>query len=95
MPHREAAYLVPEHTRIKPVLHFTERDIWNNVMVNKIPYCVLYEQGYRSLGAMTTSKIAVEGVPAWEQDLEHTAERGGRRQDKEQMMDRLRKLGYM
>ena len=93
--HREAAYLVPEHTRIKPILHFTERDIWDNMMVSKIPYCILYERGYRSLGAASTSNIAVEGVPAWEQDLEHTTERAGRRQDKEQMMERLRKLGYM
>jgi phosphoadenosine phosphosulfate reductase len=92
---KEAAHLIPEHVRIKPILHFTERDIWDNIMVNKIPYCVLYEQGYRSLGAKTTSQIAVERVPAWEQDLEHTVERAGRRQDKEQMMDRLRKLGYM
>jgi len=92
---KEAAHLKPEHIRIKPILHFTERDIWDNIMVNKIPYCILYQRGYRSLGAASTSKIAVEGVPAWEQDLEHTTERAGRRQDKEQMMGRLRKLGYM
>jgi len=92
---KKAAHLIPEHVRIKPILHFTERDIWDNIMVSKIPYCLLYEQGYRSLGAKTTSAIAVAGVPAWEQDLEHTTERAGRRQDKEQMMDRLRKLGYM
>jgi phosphoadenosine phosphosulfate reductase len=55
----------------------------------------LYEQGYRSLGAKTTSSIALEGVPAWEQDLENTVERAGRRQDKEAQMDRLRMLGYM
>ncbi len=64
-------------------------------MVNKIPYCTLYERGYRSLGAASTSQIAVPGVPAWEQDLEHTLERAGRRQDKEQMMESLRQLGYM
>jgi len=92
---KEAAHLIPEHIRIKPILHFTERGIWDNIMVNKIPYCILYEQGYRSLGAKTTSAIAEPGVPAWEQDLEHTTERAGRRQDKEQMMGRLRKLGYM
>lgn len=93
--HREGAHLIPEHTRIKPILHFTERDIWDNIIFNKIPYCGLYEQGYRSLGAASSSQIAQAGVPAWEQDLEHTKERAGRRQDKEKMMKRLRKLGYM
>ena len=92
---KEASHLIPGHTRIKPVLHFTERDIWDNIFHNKIPYCILYEKGYRSLGAASSSQIAQEGVPAWKQDLEHTKERAGRRQDKEEMMARLRKLGYM
>lgn len=92
---KEVTDLIPEHVRIKPILHFTERDVWNTYQVYKVPYCILYAQGYRSLGAKSTSAIAQPGVPAWEQDLEHTAERAGRRQDKEQMMDRLRKLGYM
>jgi phosphoadenosine phosphosulfate reductase len=92
---KEAAHLIPEHVRIKPILHFTERALWNTYHVYGIPYCILYEQGYRSLGAKSTSEIAEPGVPAWEQDLEHTKERAGRRQDKEQMMSRLRKLGYM
>ncbi|GAG70865.1 unnamed protein product, partial [marine sediment metagenome] len=43
----------------------------------------------------TTSNPMEVGVPVWEQDLENTIERGGRRQDKEKSMDRLRKLGYM
>lgn len=92
---KEGGYLMPEHTRISPILHFTERDIWNNTKLHKIPYCSLYEVGYRSLGARTTSNPGVVGVPAWEQDLENTTERAGRRQDKEKAMDRLRKLGYM
>lgn len=92
---KEAAYLIPEHVRIKPILHFTERDVWDTTLRYKIPYCILYEQGYRSLGAKTTSAIAEPGVPAWEQDIEHTTERAGRRQDKEQQMSRLRDLGYM
>jgi len=92
---KEGGYLMPEHTRISPILHFTERDIWNNTKLHNIPYCSLYEVGYRSLGARTTSNPGVVGVPAWEQDLENTTERAGRRQDKEKAMDRLRKLGYM
>ena len=92
---KAAAHLIPEHVRIKPILHFTERLLWDTYRLYEIPYCTLYERGYRSLGAKTTSAIAEEGAPAWEQDLENTEERAGRRQDKEKMMDRLRKLGYM
>jgi len=90
----EAAHLVPAHTRYRPILHFTERDIWDATLHFGIPYCPLYEQGYRSLGAKTTSQ-KISDLPAWEQDLENTVERAGRRQDKEKTMDRLRKLGYM
>lgn len=93
--HKPAAHLIPEHTRIKPIQHFTELDLWDTYAAFSIPYCVLYERGYRSLGAKTTSLIYEEGVPAWEQDLVNTEERAKRRQDKEQAMDRLRKLGYM
>jgi phosphoadenosine phosphosulfate reductase len=93
--HKEAAHLIPEHTRIKPILHFCEKDLWDTYAAFDIPHCDLYEQGYRSLGAKTTSNISEAGVPAWEQDLENTEERAGRRQDKEEAMDRLRQLGYM
>ena len=93
--HKEASYLVPEHTRIRPILHFTEKDLWDTYAAFSIPYCDLYERGYRSLGAKTTSLISVEGIPAWKQDLENTEERAGRRQDKEQAMARMRQLGYM
>ena len=89
-----AADLTPAHTRFRPILHFTERDIWDTTLHFGIPYCPLYKQGYRSLGAKTTS-TKTSDLPAWEQDLEHTVERAGRRQDKEQAMARLRKLGYM
>lgn len=93
--HKEGDNLAPEHMRIRPILHFTEKDLWDTYAAFNIPHCPLYEKGYRSLGAKTTSLISVEGVPAWEQDLENTEERAGRRQDKEKAMDRLRKLGYM
>jgi phosphoadenosine phosphosulfate reductase len=93
--HKEGGPLTPEHTRIRPILHFTEKDLWDAYAAFQIPYCVLYEKGYRSLGAKTTSLISVEGIPAWKQDLENTEERGGRRQDKEKAMERMRKLGYM
>jgi phosphoadenosine phosphosulfate reductase len=93
--HKEGSDLSPEHTRIRPILHFTEKDLWDTYAAFQIPYCVLYERGYRSLGAKTTSLISIEGLPAWKQDLENTEERAGRRQDKEKAMERMRKLGYM
>jgi phosphoadenosine phosphosulfate reductase len=89
-----AGDLQPAHSRVRPILHFTERDIWDTTLHFNIPYCPLYKQGYRSLGAKTTSIKSLD-IPAWEQDLENTEERAGRRQDKEKTMERLRKLGYM
>jgi len=84
----------PDHTRVHAILHFKERDIWNTIHNKNIPFCSLYYQGYRSLGAKgSTTKIS--DIPAWQQDLENTVERGGRGQDKEEIMGQLRSLGYM
>ena len=84
----------PDHMRIHPILHFDERDIWEAHFKMKVPYCNLYEKGYRSLGAAgTTTKTS--DLPAWKQDLESTTERSGRKQDKENLMEKLRDLGYM
>lgn len=84
----------PEHTRVHPILHFIERDIWIAIFKYDIPYNSLYKLGYRSLGAKCATGKASD-IPAWMQDLENTPERVGRGQDKEQVMDQLRALGYM
>ncbi len=84
----------PDHTRVHPILHFRERDVWEATHQLGIPYTQLYAEGYRSLGAKATTEKPSE-IPAWEQDLEGTTERVGRRQDKEKIMERLRELGYM
>ena len=84
----------PAHTRIHPILHFTEKEIWEAIMLVKVPFCSLYKEGYRSLGAKGTTKKA-GSKPAWEQDFDKVKERAGRRQDKEGIMANLRKLGYM
>lgn len=91
---REATEYGPAHDRISPILHFTERDVWDATFAHDIPYSELYAKGFRSLGARVTTQKAAD-QPAWEQDLENTSERGGRRQDKEGLMEKLRKLGYM
>jgi len=85
---------IPPHIRVHPILHFKERDIWDATIKYNIPFNKLYAQGYRSLGARSTT-FKVADIPAWEQDLENTQERAGRDQDKEAIMQRLRDLGYM
>ena len=84
----------PDHTRVHPILHFRERDIWNTIHTYNIPFCSLYYQGYRSLGAKG-STVKTSDIPAWEQDLENTPERAGRGEDKEEIMAQLRYFGYM
>jgi phosphoadenosine phosphosulfate reductase len=84
----------PDHTRVQAILHFKERDIWDNIQKNRIPFCELYKLGYRSLGAKG-STVKNSDIPAWEQDLENTPERAGRVQSKEEIMGKLRDLGYM
>ncbi len=84
----------PDHTRVHPILHFKERDIWDTIHKHEMPFCSLYYEGYRSLGAKG-STVKVSDIPAWEQDLENTTERAGRGQDKEDVMEQLRSLGYM
>lgn len=73
-----------DHMRIHPVLHFTEKDIWQYIRHFGVPYVDLYSKGYRSLGEKPFTKKATAGG----------GERSGRERDKEQLMKRLRKLGY-
>jgi phosphoadenosine phosphosulfate reductase len=84
----------PKHFRVEPILHISERDVWSIIKKFDIPYVKLYESGFRSLGAKTTTG-KVSDIPAWEQDIENTSERAGRAQDKEKIMEKLRALGYM
>jgi phosphoadenosine phosphosulfate reductase len=85
---------IPPHERVQPILHFKERDIWDFIFKYKVPFCTLYKEGYRSLGAKG-STVKMSDIPAWEQDLENTYERAGRGQGKEEIMGKLRDLGYM
>lgn len=72
----------PDHLRLHPLLDWTELDVWAHLMEARIPYCELYDQGYRSLGCVPCTAPATDG------------ERSGRDADKESMMDQLRALGY-
>jgi len=84
----------PAHTRVHPLLHFKERDVWDLIFEKHIPFCTLYREGYRSLGTRSGT-VKASDVPAWEQDLENTLERSGRDPEKERILAQLRSLGYM
>ena len=69
-------------------------DLPNGLTQADIPVSPKYFAGFRSLGSqVSTNKSADE--PAWLQDMANTTERAGRAQDKEDLMERLRDLGYM
>lgn len=74
----------PDHMRIHPILHFTEKDIWKYIKHFGVPYVDLYSKGYRSLGEKPFTKKAKPGE----------GERSGRERDKEELMSRLRRMGY-
>ncbi len=74
----------PDHLRIHPILHWTEGDVWEFIKTRNLPVHPLYSKGYRSIGCEPCTEPTPEGG----------RERDGRAQDKEEIMERLRKLGY-
>jgi phosphoadenosine phosphosulfate reductase len=73
-----------DHMRIHPLLDFTEKDIWLYMKIFGVPYNELYDKGYRSVG----EKPFTAKTPA------NSSERGGRDKEKEEVMEKLRKMGY-
>lgn len=74
----------PTHIRVHPILHFRESDIWAYIKKYNVPYCKLYKLGYRSLGCKPCTVLPEE----------KEEERSGRSKEKEQIMKKLRELGY-
>jgi phosphoadenosine phosphosulfate reductase len=74
----------------------TPEDLPDGLKLDDLPISPKYWEGFRSLGSeVSTNKSDEE--PAWLQDVENTKERAGRAQNKDDkdIMDKLRKLGYM
>lgn len=70
------------HFRAAPILEWTELDVWTFLVREDIPWCVLYDAGYRSLGCVPCTSVSGSG------------ERSGRDSRKEESMERLKSLGY-
>ena len=73
----------PDYVQVNPILHWREMDIWSYIMQENLPYCSLYDEGYRSLGCQPCTHL-----PAGE------AERSGRDREKEEQLSLLHSLGY-
>ncbi|WP_332898423.1 phosphoadenosine phosphosulfate reductase family protein [Haladaptatus sp. CMSO5] len=90
-------FVVPETVEGFPAEGYVPQDyddLPNGLTHKDIPVSPKYFEGFRSLGSeVSTEKSDTE--PAWLQDLANTTERAGRAQDKEDLMERLRDLGYM
>jgi phosphoadenosine phosphosulfate reductase len=69
---------------VSPLLHFMEKDIWNYIKGNNIPYCALYDKGYRSLGC----------IPGTAASVATSQERGDNAADREKIIENLKELGY-
>ena len=88
--------VVPETVEEYPAGYVPENaaDLPNGLSIDDVPVSPKYFDGFRSLGSEVSTERSAE-QPAWHQDLERTTERAGRAQDKEDLMARLRDLGYM
>jgi len=94
------------HTRVHPILHWRELDVWEYVRQEKLPVNPMYfaknGKRYRSLGCEPCT-LPIESnastIDEIVKELRETkiAERSGRAQDKEKAftMQKLRALGYM
>jgi phosphoadenosine phosphosulfate reductase len=74
----------PDYIQANPILTWTEMDVWSHTLTAGLPYCGLYDQGYRSLGC----------VPCTVKTAPGQGERAGRAPEKEERMASLRALGY-
>ncbi len=95
-----------EHIRVHPILHWTEKDIWDYIKRENIPIIPLYfaknGERYRSIGCKCCCNPVCSNADNIDKVVEElktttTSERAGRAQDKESayMMQKLRSLGYM
>lgn len=75
----------PEHMRVHPILFWTRDDVQTYLNNNKLPHNPVYDKGYTSLGStLDTTPNQSPGMH----------ERAGRGVVREEIMKRLRDLGY-
>lgn len=88
------------HVRVHPLLGWFEHEVWEYVIEHNLPVNPLYFEGFRSLGCAPCTIPVFPPLKSIRELVERikrskSSERNGRSQDKEQIMLRLRALGYM
>ena len=94
------------HTRVHPLLHWRELDVWEYMRQEQLPAHPMYfaknGKRYRSLGCEPCTNTIDSNASTIDEIIEELkvtkiAERSGRAQDKEKAftMQKLRALGYM
>ena len=93
-----------DHMRVHPILHWDEIDVWEYIKREDIPVNPLYfsKNGirYRSLGCVPCTNHSYSDADTIDKIIREVksikaGERDGRDQDKEEIMEKLRLLGYM
>ncbi len=72
----------PPYLQLNPILHWKESDVWTYHMKLSLPYCELYDRGYRSIDCIPCTSPSI------------SFERDGRNPLKEEKLSILRSLGY-
>jgi phosphoadenosine phosphosulfate reductase len=73
-----------QHVKVNPVVHFTDKDIWDYIKEHNLPYCSLYDKGYRNIDCIQCT------LPPRERLNESMEEK----KDKKEVTEKLRRLGY-
>ena len=48
-------------TKFYPLLNLSEVEIWEYLQANNVPYNVLYEQGFKSIGCAPCTRAIADG----------------------------------
>jgi phosphoadenosine phosphosulfate reductase len=74
------------HTRINPLAEWGEKQVWAYIKREFVPYCDLYDEGYRHTDAVCCTED--------DQDIGEHGE-GGRDPEKRAAQDKLQEMGYI
>lgn len=54
---------VRQLTKVNPLIHWTTEEIWKYIRTNRVPYNVLQDRGFVSLGCQPCTRAVKEGEP--------------------------------